>query len=1008
MNRIPVEDLLFELPRVRRLARALVGEALADDLAQEAMRVALESRPARPVAAGAWLTGITRNLARSLRRGEARRRRREAAVAVPEGRESADALERSEAVALLGRALAALPAEDRALLVARYLDGVRPAVLAARRGEPAGTTRSSLTRALGRLRRSMQTLGGEGALHGLVGLAALPAGGAGVAVAGKAYMGSGLPAWVPAAAVAAALAGGAWLVGTQPWRTQQPTPPTTAEAPAPATVDAGAQEPRPAPPAVVREVAGYAVELRLPPEQPGAAPQPAAGVRTWWIPEQALGGLRAKAGVLRQGRVPEFLLDPARSAVSGTDGIARFAAPPDAPFLLWAETAGHAGVEGPFEPDGARPRLDLLAVRWLHVEVLDAHGQPAAGVPLTLTSRDSLALFSTGADLVSDAEGFARLPLPDVGAEDADLALDVVATVLGAAPVRGDAGTVAAPQPRVVLRLPPAGRLTVTLPGDGPQDGLLMVMRTGQAQGVGMYPFENGRAGIAWVALGQSLELTGSLGGEAGVREARIDGPRDPGEEVVFELAEDAGTWLVGRLLDADGEPLRLPRTWFREPERPVMVIDGWGIDEQPLELNPDGRFRLGLGLLEPGFETLRLRVRYRDAVAVAPQALVAQPGINELGDLRLGAGPRLVSGLVVADGGGAVAGVKLRVDYGLDDGRDGLRWVLDPVLDVTSAADGSFRIDSVPRETPWRLRVEDTTWVQQQPLRFRAGESAAMVRVGRAGSLTVRWLAPEELPSGALRVRLLAADEPEPAQVAWRMRDGDRCDWQGVQPGEYRIEFALEGGMQPLLVLDGLRVDAGGACSDARLDGIDLRSVIRIARLRVHGVPEEDLGELPVCFSADVFARPVPLRRDGGELLLAWGEGTGDQVAIGDPAHGWAAAELLDGIVSVRLQASRTTRFLLDGGPAEAEFQYRLGVRPAEEHPLAATLREDGRPRAFDGDGEVYFTLPPLDAVRLEWQLFRRDGEDWRYLRRAFVTLPFANEARLPVVPPPALRDGR
>ncbi len=137
--------------------------AAAEDIAQEAMLAAVRSidgfdrrRPFRP-----WLHRIVVN--RSLDWLRHRARRPEVSVdaaggpgALPEpGAESApDALSDE-----LMRALAALDADERALIVMRHLLGYRSSELARMLGMPAGTVRTRLARALTRLRGLLEVEG---------------------------------------------------------------------------------------------------------------------------------------------------------------------------------------------------------------------------------------------------------------------------------------------------------------------------------------------------------------------------------------------------------------------------------------------------------------------------------------------------------------------------------------------------------------------------------------------------------------------------------------------------------------------------------------------------------------------------------------------------------------------------------------------------------------------------------------------------------------------------------
>jgi RNA polymerase sigma-70 factor (ECF subfamily) len=142
------------------------GARVAEGLVGELFRIAFERRktfdPSR-ASALPWLYGIGSNLLLKHRRGEARRLRASARMAV--GREAADA--RASAAALDARllfprvadAIEALPDEEReALLLFAWEDlpyqGVAEALAL-----PVGTVRSRLNRARGRLRELLEPRG---------------------------------------------------------------------------------------------------------------------------------------------------------------------------------------------------------------------------------------------------------------------------------------------------------------------------------------------------------------------------------------------------------------------------------------------------------------------------------------------------------------------------------------------------------------------------------------------------------------------------------------------------------------------------------------------------------------------------------------------------------------------------------------------------------------------------------------------------------------------------------
>lgn len=144
----------------------LIAGAAADDAAQAAFVKAYRalsrferSRPFRP-----WLLRIVANEARNLRRAERRRvalelraARRPEPVSGPE--EEVAATEQREA---LLAAVNALDLRDREVIGMRYFLELGEAEMAAILGVAAGTVKSRLARALGRLREALQASVGGG------------------------------------------------------------------------------------------------------------------------------------------------------------------------------------------------------------------------------------------------------------------------------------------------------------------------------------------------------------------------------------------------------------------------------------------------------------------------------------------------------------------------------------------------------------------------------------------------------------------------------------------------------------------------------------------------------------------------------------------------------------------------------------------------------------------------------------------------------------------------------
>lgn len=164
---LPLDPLRLEAHAdfVRGLARALLrDEASADDVAQETMLAALRRPRALEGSLRAWLGGVVRNLAVRARRSRVRAGRRERAVARPEALAGPDEIAaRLEAERRLLDAVGALPEPYRTVVVHRFLDGRSVAAIAAAAGEPEGTVRTRLRRALQHLRARLdEDHGGDG------------------------------------------------------------------------------------------------------------------------------------------------------------------------------------------------------------------------------------------------------------------------------------------------------------------------------------------------------------------------------------------------------------------------------------------------------------------------------------------------------------------------------------------------------------------------------------------------------------------------------------------------------------------------------------------------------------------------------------------------------------------------------------------------------------------------------------------------------------------------------
>jgi RNA polymerase sigma factor (sigma-70 family) len=147
---------------LRALARNLLyDQGQAEDVVQETYLAALRRPPPAPPRLGAWLAGVTRNLARKRMRTDVRRLRREEEAARAEPLPAADdAVARLELHRLLVDAVQGLDEPYRAAIVHRYFEERPPREIARRLGVPVRTVETRLRRAIERLRHELDAVHG--------------------------------------------------------------------------------------------------------------------------------------------------------------------------------------------------------------------------------------------------------------------------------------------------------------------------------------------------------------------------------------------------------------------------------------------------------------------------------------------------------------------------------------------------------------------------------------------------------------------------------------------------------------------------------------------------------------------------------------------------------------------------------------------------------------------------------------------------------------------------------
>ncbi|MEM9381025.1 MAG: sigma-70 family RNA polymerase sigma factor [Planctomycetota bacterium] len=160
MSPFDLDDLKLQQDHLRRIARAIVGDAYADDVVQDTWAAALARHDRPPGHWGSWLNRVTHNLAWKRRlkdeRGAARARERAAERPI-EAEASDDVVAEIETKHVVERAILGLDEPYRSVLLWRYYEGLSIEEVSRRAGTNPSTTRTQLQRGLDRLRARLRS-----------------------------------------------------------------------------------------------------------------------------------------------------------------------------------------------------------------------------------------------------------------------------------------------------------------------------------------------------------------------------------------------------------------------------------------------------------------------------------------------------------------------------------------------------------------------------------------------------------------------------------------------------------------------------------------------------------------------------------------------------------------------------------------------------------------------------------------------------------------------------------
>lgn len=560
----------------------------------------------------------------------------------------------------------------------------------------------------------------------------------------------------------------------------------------------------------------------------------------------------------------------------------------------------------------------------LRVDVLDASGRPAAGIPIACGSVSPSApgVFAAFVRTSTDAGGSAWIELSELAQMEtrpSDRSRDSLLL---------RAEILAEPRPEIVvdrgvdhavLRLPPLGSVRLEVAGM-PGRALPSAVRFGVwARAAGAtrdveplprwVPAPTGVAFLEHVGIGLELRVAAALeGDEARPERVVARGPQFAGEErtISVPLGADWPT-VVLRALDEHGDVLRnvllcaetkwtrpgADPTWSSSKSQPRRVrTDADGRVTIPLRGSVEGGFtrRLVLTQGDAGADELAghvLRSAERDLSRVA-----ATSGEIDLGDIVLRPPERgsdavvWAAGIVTDDAGSPVQSATVLVSAIDAEGRP----VPGPAAQATVEVDGRFRVTGPPVEHRLSVRAVAPGFLRSAEDVVVAGERDLRIRMQAATRWAGRLLLDEDIPPDSLVVEVIQSDR--------RLRTipaSERISFEGLEQGRIDVEVRTRTGDWLVERWELLPTIPAATPPEERADDLDLRG--RLTRLRLRLV-DSDGAALDRVFA---LVHPEPWPEGGGwihagclDLVVPSAART---ITVRPRGYPPVAAGLLDGI---------------------------------------------------------------------------------------------------------------
>lgn len=538
---------------------------------------------------------------------------------------------------------------------------------------------------------------------------------------------------VVACAIAALAIAAAVLLdrGSAPAETTDATPRATATAAAPPDpIDVAAQMP------VRAEIAPATTMLTV---LDAKTREPVAGAQVW-----VLSSIPADPG-----KVGWDIFEPEQETVvqrNGTHYVAasdgRVELPERAASWVLAVDADRVGCEH----FAAAPAIELLieSNSVLRIRVTDEAGQPQGGIPVALlVGAKSETRGRVWSGETATPDGIATLWHPDSVSHREDIHIHAGLFISGIDAPEVEVSLVTPPREPIELVLPPTGTIQVELVRDGaPLQSPARVTLLAAPEPVRPWirAADRSRTSIGGtvlfehVALNVRYRVSAEAGGQTFGAGTEFDGPSSDGQLVVRTVECGSPACFVGRLLGADGSPLR-----NRDAVAALNAVSlGIAMEtEEAIRTDEAGDFRFEWS--EASNPNLHCEIEFahvddaghesRAFVSLAKREI--RDGVNDLGDVALVPQLTVIAGtLVDARGEGAEGNV-----YCETRGADG-KWR--PFASEHVEAHSSFAFDVKKPSLPATLRVNakgpkgaQSAWLEVAP-----GTTGLRLVLSRTGSV--------------------------------------------------------------------------------------------------------------------------------------------------------------------------------------------------------------------------------------------------------------------------------